>query len=90
MVLTVLVFVTMGIIMPAGSLSVSGGGQRRSMLMRVVLCCGEVFEEMVYSMRRGGRQKKEKETDYAHSHRGMWYQNSRFHVPEQGLSTMIR
>lgn len=65
MVLTVLVFVTMAIIMPAGSLSESGGGQRRSMFMRVVLCCGEVFEEMVYPMRRGGRQKKDKKTDYA-------------------------
>ena len=80
MVLTVLVFVTMAIIMPAGSLSERGGGQRRSMLMRVVLCCGEVFEDMVYPMRRGGRQKKEKETDYAHSHRWMRYQVSGFHV----------
>lgn len=80
MVLTVLVFVTMGIIMPAGSLSVSGVGQRRSIFRRVVLCCGEVFKEMVYPMRRGGRQKKEKETDYAHSHRRMWYQVSGFHV----------
>ena len=65
MVLTVLVFVTIAIIMPAGSLSVSGGVQRRSMFMRVMLCCGEVFEEMVYPMRRGGGQKKDKKTDYA-------------------------
>ena len=90
MVLTVLVFVTTVIIMPAGSLSVSGGVHRRSMFMRVMLCCGEVFEEMVYPMRRGGGQKKEKETNYAHSHRRMWYQDSRVHVPEQGLSAMIR
>jgi len=62
MVLAVLVLVTMVIIATAVFLSHSD--HRRSIVM-VVLCCREIFEEMVHPMRRGGGQKKGKKTDYA-------------------------
>ena len=62
-IVAVLVLVTRVIIMTAVFLS--RGGHRRSIAILVVWCCGEIFEEMVHPMRRGGDQKKDKNTDYA-------------------------